>query len=270
MSYAHTVLANMKRWTIKSFRNPFVLVFSLAQPIIFLILFTQVFGSVATQAIPGITYETYLVPAIIIQVSLAAAATSGIGFVNDIEEGIYEKTVVSPMRQSAVFIGKTAAELVRIATQIAIIIGLGVILGANVSTGIAGAIGMTLIGMLFSLWFIALTNTVAVVTEDQESTIIASNFVQFPLLFLSSAFLPLSELPGWIQTIAQYNPVTYGVNAVRSLILGESSGSTWTIQSLGPTTEIVVPGVIVLSALVLALGLIAVTTLKRSRNNLTK
>jgi ABC-2 type transport system permease protein len=174
------------------------------------------------------------------------------------------------MRQSAVFIGKTAAELVRIATQIAIIIGLGVILGANVATGIAGAIGMTLIGMLFSLWFIALTNAVAVVTEDQESTIIASNFVQFPLLFLSSAFLPLSELPGWIQTIAQYNPVTYGVNAVRSLILGESSGSTWTIQSLGPTTEIVVPSVIVLSALVLALGLIAVTTLKRSRNNLTK
>ena len=270
MSRTANIIANFKRWTTKSIRNPFVLVVSLLQPIIFLILFTQVFGAVATQAIPGITYETYLVPAIIIQVSLAAAATSGIGFVNDIEEGIYEKTLVSPMRQTDVFLGKTLAELLRIAAQISIILGLGVLLGANIATGAPGVIGMILIGMLFSLWFIAFTNTVAVITEDQESTIITANFVQFPMLFLSSAFLPLNQLPAWIQTIAAYNPVTYGVDAIRTLMLGEGAGQALTITGYGSTANTLIPSLLILTALAISLGAIAVFTLRRSRNSITK
>ncbi|PSQ94146.1 MAG: hypothetical protein BRD57_00850, partial [Proteobacteria bacterium SW_6_67_9] len=73
----------------------------------------------------AISYETYLVPAIVIQVSLAAAITSGIGLVNDIEEGMFEKVLVTPMNRTAVFAGKTAAEVLRIAAQTAIILGLG-------------------------------------------------------------------------------------------------------------------------------------------------
>ena len=73
--------------------------------------------------------------------------------------------------------------------------------------------------MLFSLWFVAFSNSLAVLTRDQESTIIGDNLLQFPLLFLSSAFLPLEVLPDWIQTFARVNPVTYGVDAARSLML---------------------------------------------------
>lgn len=270
MIFTRNIYTNLKRWATKTFRNPFVLVVSLVQPIIFLILFTQVFGAVATQSIPGITYETYLVPAIIIQVSLAAAATSGIGFVNDIEEGIYEKVLVSPMRQVEVFLGKTLAELARIAVQIAIIIGLGVFLGANIATGFFGVLGMILVGMLFSLWFIAFTNTVAVITEDQESTIITANFIQFPMLFLSSAFLPLSKLPSWIQRIAQFNPVTYGVDATRTLILGESAGQALTLTGYGEIANTLIPSIAVLVGLALVFGAVAVVTLRRSRNNLTQ
>ena len=73
--------------------------------------------------------------------------------------------------------------------------------------------------MLFSLWVVAFSNSLTVLTRDQESTIIGDNLLQFPLLFLSSAFLPLEALPDWIQTFALVNPVAYGVDAARLLML---------------------------------------------------
>jgi ABC-2 type transport system permease protein len=262
---------NFKRWNLKAVRNPFVLVVSLVQPIIFLVLFTEVFGNVAGDAvnrgIPGISYETYLVPAIAIQVALAAAVTSGVGLVNDIENGMFEKVLVSPMNRTAVFLGKTAAEVFRIAIQIAIILGLGVGLGADIATGIVGALGIVAVGVLFSLWFVALSNTLAILTRDQESTIIGANLLQFPLLFLSTAFLPLDTLPGWIQTFAQFNPVTYGVDAARALMLDRDVMTVIEVTEFKGALNSVVPGVAVLLGLAVCLGAIAVTLLARASSS---
>ncbi|MFC7060107.1 ABC transporter permease [Halovenus salina] len=265
------VWVNFKRWNIKAVRNPFVLVVSLAQPIIFLVLFTEVFGNVAgravSQGLPGISYESYLVPAIVIQVSLAAAVTSGIGLVNDIENGMFEKVLVSPMNRTAVFAGKTAAEVFRIAVQVSVILGLGVVMGAEIKTGVVGAAGIVAVGVIFSLWFVALSNSLAILTRDQESTIIAANLLQFPLLFLSSAFLPLSTLPGWIQTFARLNPVTYGVDAARSLMLDQDVMTVIEMSSFGGTLDGVVPGVAVLGGIGLALGAVAVFLLARASSS---
>jgi ABC-2 type transport system permease protein len=270
-SFFGDVWVNFKRWNLKAVRNPFVLVVSLAQPIIFLVLFTEVFGNVAGDAvsrgIPGISYETYLVPAIVIQVSLAAAVTSGIGLVNDIEEGMFEKILVSPMNRTAVFVGKTAAEVFRIAIQVSIILGLGVLLGADIKLGVVGALGIVGVGILFSLWFVALSNSIAVLTKDQESTIIAANLLQFPLLFLSSAFLPLETLPGWIQTFAKINPVTYGVDAARSLMLDRDAMTVIEVTAFEGTLNGVVPGVAVLVAIDLVLGAIAVYLLSSATSS---
>jgi ABC-2 type transport system permease protein len=268
-SFVGDVWTNFKRWNLKAVRNPFVLVVSLVQPIIFLVLFTQVFGNIAGRALPGgITYETYLVPAIAIQVSLAAAVTSGIGLVNDIEEGMFEKVLVSPMNRTAVFLGKTMAELLRIGIQICIILVLGVALGANVATGVLGALGIVAVGVLFSLWFIAFSNTLAVLTKDQESTIIAANLLQFPLLFLSSAFLPLEALPGWIQTVATLNPVTYGVDAARAIILDADVMTVIEVSlGYGGALDTVVPALAVLLALDLVLGGVAVYMLSRATSS---
>jgi ABC-2 type transport system permease protein len=270
-SFAGDVWVNFKRWNLKAVRNPFVLVVSLVQPVIFLVLFTEVFGNVAGRAVegvlgPGVTYESYLVPAIAVQVSLAAAVTSGVGLVNDVENGMFEKVLVSPMNRTAVFIGKTAAELFRIAVQIAIILGLGVVLGAEVRTGLAGALGIVGVGVLFSLWFVAFSNSLAVITRDQESTIIGGNLLQFPLLFLSSAFLPLGALPDWIQTFARVNPVTYGVDAARSLMLDRDVTTVTVIETetFGGTLDGVIPGVAVLAGLGLLLGGVAVVLLSRA------
>ena len=270
-SFVGDVWVNFKRWNLKAVRNPFVLVVSLVQPIIFLVLFTEVFGNVAggavNQGLPGVSYETYLVPAIAIQVALAAAITSGVGLVNDIENGMFEKVLVTPMNRTAVFVGKTAAEVFRIAVQIVIILGLGVLLGAEIVTGIVGVVGIVAVGILFSLWFVALSNALAIITRDQESTIIGANLLQFPLLFLSSAFLPLAALPGWVQTFARFNPVTYGVDAARSLIINQDVMTVLDVSWFGGTLDGVVPGVAVLVGLDLVLGGIAVYLLSRASSS---
>jgi ABC-2 type transport system permease protein len=270
-SFLGDVWVNFKRWNLKAVRNPFVLVVSLVQPIIFLVLFTEVFGNVAggavNRGIPGVSYETYLVPAIAIQVALAAAITSGVGLVNDIENGMFEKVLVTPMNRTAVFLGKTAAEMFRIAVQIAIILLLGLVLGADIATGVPGAIGVILVGIVFSLWFVAFSNALAILTRDQESTIIGANLLQFPLLFLSSAFLPLDALPGWIQTFARLNPVTYGVAAARSLVVGEDVMTVIEVSWFGGTLNGVVPGVVVLLALDIVLGATAVYLLSRASSS---
>ncbi|SFC20709.1 ABC-2 type transport system permease protein [Halobiforma haloterrestris] len=262
---------NFKRWNRKAVRNPFVLVVSLVQPIIFLVLFTEVFGNVAggavNRGIPGISYETYLVPAITIQVALAAAITSGVGLVNDIENGMFEKVLVTPMNRTAVFVGKTAAEVFRIAVQIAIILGLGVLLGAEIVTGIVGAVGIVAIGILFSLWFVAFSNALAILTRDQESTIIGANLLQFPLLFLSSAFLPLETLPEWIQTFARFNPVTYGVDAARSLMIDRDVMTVIEVSWFDGALNGVAPGIAVLLGLDLVFGAIAVYLLSRASSS---
>ena len=270
-TFAGDLWVNFKRWNLKAVRNPFVLVVSLVQPIIFLVLFTEVFGNVAggavNQGLPGIDYETYLVPAIAIQVALAAAITSGVGLVNDIENGMFEKVLVTPMNRTAVFAGKTAAEVFRIAVQIAIILGLGVALGADIVTGPAGAVGIVAVGILFSLWFVAFSNALAILTRDQESTIIGANLLQFPLLFLSSAFLPLAALPDWIQTFARFNPVTYGVDAARSLMVDRDVMTVIEVSWFGGTLDGVVPGLAVLIALDVVLGGVAVYLLSRASSS---
>ncbi|ELY85182.1 ABC transporter permease [Natrinema altunense] len=225
-SFGGDVVVNTKRWGLKAIRNPFVLAVSLIQPLVFLVLFLTVFGNVAGTAvngtIPGIGYETFLLPAIVMQVALASAVSSGVGLVNDIETGMFEKILASPMRPSAMLLGKILADFVRIVVQIAVVVVIGFLLGAQIETGVLGILGVVGVGVVFSGWYLAFSNALAVLTEDQESTTLVANLLQLPLLFLSSSFLPIKALPEWIQPVALVNPVTYGVDVARSIILGRN------------------------------------------------
>ncbi|WP_181687256.1 ABC transporter permease [Halorhabdus salina] len=264
-TFLRDIWTNFMRWNINAIRNPFVVVSSLVQPIIFLVLFTQIFGNVVTGTLPGgISYESYLVPAIAVQIALIVASSSGIGLVDDIESGVFQKTLVTPMNRVAIFLGKTLSELIRIVIQVVIILVLGVILGADVATGLPGALAIIGIAILFALWFLAFSNVIALITRDQESTIIAANMVQLPLLFVSSAFLPVSSMPGWVQTVATYNPITYGVDAARALMLDADVMEVLDITAFGGIWNTLVPSLAVLIVLDVILGAIAVYMINRA------
>ncbi len=271
-SFLGDFLANFKRWIMKFFRSPHVLIMNLVQPVMFLLLFTQVFGETVSGPITkalkmNVEYATYLLPAITIQVSIMTAQGAGMGLVRDMEEWIFEKVMVSPMRKSAVFLGKTASEILRISIQTAIIITLGVFIGAEITTGIFGAFGLIGVGILFSLIFISLTTIIAVTTKDQESMASILMPLIFPLMFLSSAFLPLNAMPNWIQTFAKFNPVTYGVDAARAIVLNKDVMTVLDINSFSGVWNTIIPALLVLLGLGIVLGGIAVFTIKRETSS---
>ncbi len=271
----------LKRWLVKTTRNPFVVVSSVVQPIIFLVLFTEVFGQITGGALTealgqDVSYVTYLTPAIVVQSALVAGAGSGIGLVDDMENGMFEKMLVSPISRGAVFLGKALSEVVRIVVQTCIILALGFVLlwldtgsapGSFVETGVLGVLAILAITVVFAVWFTAFSNVVAIVTRDQESTIIGANLLQFPLLFVSSAFLPVSILPGWIQTVAAVNPITYGVDAVRSIMLGQDVMTVVEVTAFGGVWNAVVPALAVLLVLDLLFGVVAVVLLTRAASS---
>ena len=249
------VWTNFLRWNLKKLREPFVLVFALMQPIIFLVLFSQVFGQLAGQAVPGGDYLAYFVPAIVIQVALITAAGSGTGFVQDIESGMFQKTLVSPMSRTAVFSGKVLSDLLLILVPTLIMVGLGYVAGAPVTTGLIGVIGILIVAIVFSVWFMAFSNILAVVTGSTRVTGITTNLVQFPLLFASTAFVPVDALPSWLQLVSSVNPITYGVDAARAIML---TGWEWNI--IGQSA-------VVLVALDIVLGVLAVYVLNRASSS---
>ncbi|ELY86141.1 ABC transporter permease [Natrialba taiwanensis] len=269
---------SVKRWLVKTSRNPFVTFSSLIQPVIFFVLMAEVLGAIVSGALAqtvgsDINYITYLTPAIVIQSALAAAAVSGIGLVDDMDTGMFEKLLASPMDRGAMFLGKVLSEVVRIVVQTTIILLLGYVMlylqsgasvGSYLQTGLLGFIGVIAIAVIFGGAFMAFSNIVALVTHDQEATTMIANLLTFPLLFISSAFVPLEVLPGWIQSVAVVNPITYGVDGVRAFMLGQNVMTVFDVTAFSGLWNTVIPVVAVLIGFNVVLGGIAVHLLNRA------
>lgn len=268
-SFSTQLRVNFERWNRKTLRSPFVIIVSLVQPILTLLMFGLVFGGAASLVLDqtgfsGVGYVTFIVPAVVMQVSLASALTSGIGLVTDIESGMFQKVLVAPMTRTAIFAGKATSELLRVVVQVLLVLGLSIAVGASIGTGLAGVLGILLVSLLVALWFMAVSNMIGLLTGDAESISAGTNLLQFPLLFLSPAFLPLSALPEWVQTIAIVNPVTYATAAVRALVLNRDVLTVVEVSHFGGIYDTLVPAVCVLVALNVVFGGIAVVLLKEA------
>ncbi|WP_135365356.1 ABC transporter permease [Halosimplex halophilum] len=257
---------NAKRWTRKAVHNPTAFLLEIVVATLSLVLFAAVFGDVGSVALTragfaDVDYVTYLLPAVLVQATMGSAFSSGMGLVSDLESGMFEKTVVTPMSWTAVFAGKAAAELARIVVQLLVVLGLAVALGAGIETGAAGVAGVVAVCLLVGLLFMAVSNVVGLLARDDEVVNAASMLFMFPLLFLSPAFVPLSDD---IEFVAAFNPVTYGVDAVRALVLGRDASTVLSISRFGGVADTVVPAVAVLVALNLVVGAVAVRLLARA------
>lgn len=209
----------------KLFRIPLLLFFALAQPLIFLLLFSQVFGNL--DRLPGFAYDSYLqflVPSIVALTALNSAFQSGIGMVSDIEEGMLDKFLIAPIRRSSILLGKVFADATRAATQGLVIVLVALAMGARIATGVAGVAAMIVLAALFGIAWAGLSNIIALRTRNGELTMIVGILITFPVLFLSTAFMPAILLPGWLDTVSAFNPITYIVEALRALV---NTGWDW-------------------------------------------
>lgn len=209
----------------KLVRNPILLFFSLFQPIIFLVFFTQLFSRFSN--IPGFPADSYLLfatPGILLQNAFGSALQSGISIVDDLNSGYLQKMLVTPVSRYAILLGRLTSDAFRVVIQSIIILALAYALGASVVTGIGGILLILLTLAFFGLAWSGISLAIGLTTKRAETVMGISGFLTFPLLFMSTSLTPLSFMPTWIQNVSNFNPISYTVNAVRVLMI---NGYAW-------------------------------------------
>src|SRR6201995_3321982 len=198
-------------------RQPDLLVFSTIQPIMFVLLFTYVFGGAISHSLPpGVSYIDYLLPGILVQSVTFRASQTAVGLSEDLKLGVIDRFRSMPMARSAVLIGRTVADFVRNVLIIVLMIIVGYIIGFRFQAGFAQAVACIALVSAFGLALSWIFAFVALTVRSAEAAQTAGFVVLFPIVFASSVFVPVSTLPGWLQAIPEVIPVHLAGNAGRS------------------------------------------------------
>jgi len=210
-------------------RIPEQIFFSSIQPIMFTLLFVYVFGG-AIKIPGGESYVDYLMPGIFVQTVMFGAVSTSVGLAEDLQKGLIERFRALPMARSAVLGGRTTADLCRNVVVVLLITAVGFAVGFRIGTNL----WLFLVGLLLVLFFAyALSWGFAVIglsAPNSETAQLMAFPILFPFVFASSAFVPVSTMPGWLQGFATNQPVSVVIDAARSLMLGGqwySPSSEW-------------------------------------------
>ena len=204
-------------------RQPAWVGITLTQPLIWLVLFGALFKAVTR--IPGFhegSYVDFLAPGIVVMLAVSSAGWTGMGFIEDINAGVMDRTLASPVWRGALNLGSAAQAVLTIVIQSVLIVLLALALGAGYGGGIGGVFVMLVVAALLGGAFASLSNAVALLARQRETLIGAVSFVLLPLTFLSSALMPRALAPGWIRTVSSFNPVNWAAEAARAAALGHT------------------------------------------------
>lgn len=214
----------IKRNLLRIIRLPQLLFFSSVQPIIFLLLFTFVFGGAITRG-TDIAYIDFLLPGILVQTAVFGSTQTAIGLTEDLAAGVIDRFRSLPMARSAVLAGRTTADLVRNAAVTVIMLTVGTIIGFRIGGTLLQATLGVVIALLFGFsvsWAMA---SLGLWVKNAETAQTASFVLIFPLVFASSIFVPPASMPDWLQGFAKNQPVSVIADTVRALMGGLPIGS---------------------------------------------
>ncbi|MFC7547497.1 ABC transporter permease [Plantactinospora sp. GCM10030261] len=197
--------------------NPMELLDLSVQPIMFVLLFTYVFGT----AIAGSSgdYLRFMLPGIVVQNALFATMTTGFGLNNDLTKGVFDRLRSLPIARWSPLAGRILADTVKQAWSIALLLGVGMVLGFRIGTGVFGLLGAFALLLVFSLAASWISVLVGLLVTEPEKVQIFGFMVIFPLTFTSNVFVPTDKMPGWLQNWVTVNPVTIVADALRGLLV---------------------------------------------------
>jgi ABC-2 type transport system permease protein len=158
------------------------------------------------------------------QNAFGSALQSGNSIVADIDSGFLQKMLVTPLSRPAILLGRLSSDAFRVVLQTAIILGLAYALGAHVTTGVIGIVLIFFTLAFFGLAWSGISLAIGMRTRSSETVFAIGGVITFPLLFLSPALFPISFLPAWVKEVSMFNPVSYAVNASRTLMI---NGYNW-------------------------------------------
>jgi ABC transporter DrrB family efflux protein len=205
-------------------RDPELLIFATIQPIMFVLLFTYVFGG--SIEVPGYSsYTQYLMAGIFAQTVLFGSAFTGVGIAEDLSKGMIERLRSLPMYQPAVLVGRTLSDLLRNVFTFAVMFGVAYAVGFRIEGTVLEAVGATALLFFFSYAFTWIQAYIGLSVKSVEAANSAGFIWMFPLTFVSSAFVSTENMPSWLATIADVNPFTIVTNATRALYNGRDPGN---------------------------------------------
>ncbi|MEX0983430.1 MAG: ABC transporter permease [Actinomycetota bacterium] len=240
-----------RRNLISIWRVPTVLVFELVQPVMFVLLFRYIYED-AFANLP-VDYVLFLMPGIFVQNAIFGATTTAIGIAEDLKKGLIDRFRSLPMARSAVLAGRTTSDLVKTTFLVTLMIGIGYLVGFRFLEGFLAALGVVVLVIAVGFTFSWISATLGLALKEVEAVQAASFTWIFPLVFVSSAFVPVQGMASALQVVARNNPITHWCNLARYLSIGE-------VGITDPVTGIPVDTfeALVLKSIVWIVGLLAV------------
>jgi len=203
---------------------PAFIAFTIVQPVMFTLLFRYVFGGAINTGAPG-GYVDYLLPGVIGQTAAFTSFGTAISLAEELQRGSIDRLRSMPIARSAVLLGRLAADLVRLLVITLIIVGVGYAVGFRFHAGVGKAAAMVALALVLGLATCCVSAFIGLAIKDSESVQAFGLIWVFPLTFVSSAFVPVQSMPGWLQVFANNQPITQMVDAMRALALGGPLGN---------------------------------------------
>lgn len=202
------------KYMIITMRMPMWSLFTLIQPLIWLIIFGQLFGRfVQTE-----NYMDFMVPGILIMTVLFGSSWSGVSLLREISAGTVDKMLVSPVSRVAIVLSRVLHSAIQVIAQALVILIVAWVMGSSITMNVFYVVLGMLVVFLLGIGFAALSNGFAITLQREEPLVMIGNLMTLPLMFFSSALVPKQFMPDWIQYISVINPITYAVEAVRAIL----------------------------------------------------
>ena len=211
-------LVMARRNLVRFVRVPQLLVVSTIQPVMFVLLFNYVFGGAID--VGDLRFIDFLLPGILIQTAVFGSIQTSVGLADDLSRGMVDRFRSLPMARSAVLAGRILADTVRITFIVLLMFGVGSVIGFRFQDGVPNAVAVFALAVLFGMVFSWVSAFVGMLVRDVEAAQVSGFIWAFPLTFVSSVFVPVETMPGWLEVYAEISPVTVTVDTLRGLALG--------------------------------------------------
>jgi len=227
LAYARQTLAVAEADIRKLIHDPVELLTRMVQPVLWMLIFGQVFAR--TRAIPtgGISYLDFMTPGILAQSVLFGAIFYGISLIWERDLGIVHKFLVSPAARSSLVLGRAISSTARSLCQMVFVYALAFLLHVQLHFSVGAFAGVVAAVILGSAVFSTFSLIAACIVRSRERFMGIGQVLTMPLFFASNAIYPLALMPAWLRSLSKVNPLTYQVDALRHLmIIGGSTSFT--------------------------------------------
>jgi ABC-2 type transport system permease protein len=205
-------------------REPIWIALLLIQPMIWLLLYGQLFSRVPTLRGGASTYIEFLLPGIVVMNAFFGGTWAGMAMINDLDRHVVDRFLATPASRLSIVLSQVVRSGLIALIQAIVILLVGLALGVRVHGGVLGVVVLFITAALVSMVFAGISNGIALLVRRDATMIAAANFVGLPLMFLSSILITQRVMPHWMQVVSRYNPVNWGVSAARDAVV---RGGNW-------------------------------------------